>query len=56
MPKLNFPKTIIALTIFIALSLITGLLVCGYSEIKKAKERCANFVEPVKPTENWMNF
>jgi len=52
MPKLNFPKTIISLTLSIAFILIAGFLVCGYSEIKKARESRVNFVEPVKPVEN----
>lgn len=52
MQKLNIPKTIIISTFLIAFTLIAGLFIFGYLEIKKEGDLPVGFIEPVKPVDN----
>ncbi|MCK5465947.1 hypothetical protein KAI56_00400 [Candidatus Parcubacteria bacterium] len=52
MQKLNIPKTILTTTLFISFTLIMGLSVFGYLEIKKAGDLPVDFIEPVNPAED----
>ena len=52
MQKLNLPKAILISTFLIALTLIAGLFIYGYIEIKKAENLPVDFIEPVKPVKN----
>lgn len=52
MSKLNFPKTILILTFLISFTLIAGLFIYGYSEIKKARDLPVDFIKPAKPVED----
>ena len=52
MQKLNIPKTILTTTLFISFTLIMGLFIFGYLEIKKAGDLPVDFVEPVNPVED----
>jgi len=51
MQKLNIPKTILTATLLIAFTLIAGLSIFGFSEIKKTRDFPVDFIEPVKPAE-----
>jgi len=52
MQKLNIHRTILTTTLFISFTLITGLFIFGYLEIKKTRDLPVDFIEPVKPAEN----